>query len=175
MSVLSCQFYCLNWVYIQHKTMHKKKVPNSSLSSGKPDLVRGQKMSTRHWQRHFEGNSERQERPLLSFRAKAMRGSEQCVCPEGIMGNEPFSKGLVCPTGHNFRRCCQSVTTVAGHKTSTNINTDCTEATKTYKEQSSYILVRNIKGKMLPNCTKYLQNIKYNYSNCRNNILMLNR
>lgn len=38
----------------------------------------------------FRGKQRVMQRPLLSFRAEAVRGSEQCVSPEGIMGNEPF-------------------------------------------------------------------------------------
>lgn len=38
----------------------------------------------------FRGKQRETQRPPLSFRAEAMRGSEQCVSPGGIMGNEPF-------------------------------------------------------------------------------------
>lgn len=64
----------------------------------------------------FHGQQQARARPPLSFRVKAMRDSEKCVSPEGIMGNEPFQRPTIF-NGTQRQASLPTVTTLAGHKT----------------------------------------------------------
>lgn len=52
--------------------------------------------------------------PLLSFRAKAMRGSEQCVAPEGNYGKWTIQKAERVQRDATSGIVAKSVTTLAG-------------------------------------------------------------